>query len=355
MSPEQTQNDDLPIDEDGTIHVPTHHLPLSAALSPSTRAALASILHRQPRTEIPRATRFTSEDEYRSAVDAFRAQVDIGFAKPMSERLLAQFPVLIARDKIGGVPVEEFTPADGPSTDCVLINLHGGAFCAGAIYGGRVESIPLAHIGRFRILSADYRQGYEHKYPAASEDIAALYTELLKSYAPGKIGIYGGSAGGVLTAQATAWILQHGLPAPGAIGIFGAGTGGRGDSDYFAAIGSGKRPPLAMLGSLAGGSVGYFSSATDTDPLVNPIIAPESFRARFPPSLLITGTRAFDMSPAIATHRALAQAGVDASLHVFDGLGHCFYYDATSPEGTDAYQTMTRFFHKHLEGHTASA
>jgi acetyl esterase/lipase len=42
------------------------------------------------------------------------------------------------------------------------------------------------------------------------------------------------------------------------------------------------------------------------------------------------------------------QAGVDASLHVFDGLGHCFYYDATAPEGADAYQTMIRFFTKHL-------
>ena len=55
-----------------------------------------------------------------------------------------------------------------------------------------------------------------------------------------------------------------------------------------------------------------------------------------------------DMSPAIATHRALVQAGVDASLHVFDGLGHCFYYDAIAPEGADAYQIMVRFFRKHL-------
>jgi acetyl esterase/lipase len=82
--------------------------------------------------------------------------------------------------------------------------------------------------------------------------------------------------------------------------------------------------------------------------MVNPCVAPISFRAKFPPALLITATRAFDMSPAIAMHRALVQAGVDASLHVFDGLGHCFYYDATAPEGADAYQTMVRFFRKHL-------
>lgn len=102
------------------------------------------------------------------------------------------------------------------------------------------------------------------------------------------------------------------------------------------------------MGHLARASVGYFSEASEDDPLVNPIVAPEAFRARFPPTLLITGTRAFDMSRAIATHRALVQAGVEASLHVFDGQGHCFYYAASSPEGADANQTMVRFFRRHL-------
>jgi acetyl esterase/lipase len=42
------------------------------------------------------------------------------------------------------------------------------------------------------------------------------------------------------------------------------------------------------------------------------------------------------------------QAGVDASLHVFDGQAHCFYYDAVTPESVDAYNTMIRFFRKNL-------
>jgi acetyl esterase/lipase len=54
------------------------------------------------------------------------------------------------------------------------------------------------------------------------------------------------------------------------------------------------------------------------------------------------------MSPAIATHRALVQAGVDASLQVFDGVAHAFFYDGVSPESVDAYNTMIRFFRKHL-------
>jgi len=339
---------ELQVGADGTVQVPAHALPLSAALSDRSRASLAADLSRTPRMGMPRAEDFTTEADFKVVVDGFRANVDMLFGRPMSEGLLDAFPVNIAAARMGGVPVEEFRPLSGLDSARVLINLHGGAFYAGATYVSRIESIPMANLGKFRVVSLDYRQGYEHKFPAASEDTCAVYEELLESFAPTQIGIYGGSAGGVLTAQATAWILQHGLPAPGAIGIFGAGTGGQGDSDYFGAIGTGQRPPMRFLDSLAGASVGYFSNASDADPLVNPCIAPVSFRAQFPPTLMVTATRAFDMSPAIATHRALVQAGVDASLHVFDGLGHCFYYDATAPEGADAYQTMIRFFRKHL-------
>jgi carboxylesterase type B len=98
----------------------------------------------------------------------------------------------------------------------VLINLHGGAFLWGAHSGGLVESIPVASVGKLKVISVDYRQGPEATFPAASEDVAAVYTALLKRYEPQNIGIYGCSAGGVLTAQSVAWIAAHGLPRPGA-------------------------------------------------------------------------------------------------------------------------------------------
>jgi len=336
------------VDQDGAIHVPAHELPLSQALSPESRELMARALSMAPPTAIPRASDFADEDSFRAMVDMFRKGVDERYATPRAQSLLEVMPVAVRATTIGGIPIEEFTPHEGAHKDAVLINLHGGGFFSGAIHVGRIESVPLAYLGGYRVISVDYRQGYEHKFPAATEDVVAAYTALLEDYAPERIGIYGGSAGGVLTAQATAWFIDKGLPVPGAIGIFGAGTGGSGDSNYFAAIGTGLAPPMAAMSNLADGSVGYFADAFDDDYLVNPILAPEHFRAHFPPALFITGTRSFDLSPAIATHRALVQAGVDASLHVFDGLAHCFYYDAHTPEGADAYQTILRFFAKHL-------
>jgi len=62
-----------------------------------------------------------------------------------------------------------------------------------------------------------YRQAPEFAFPAATEDIAAVYRELLKTYRPEDIGIFGCSAGGSLTAQSMAWFLKENLPLPGAI------------------------------------------------------------------------------------------------------------------------------------------
>src|SRR4029077_6581875 len=79
-------------------------------------------------------------------------------------------------------------------------------------------------VGRFKVVTVDYRQGPEHVYPAASEDVAAVYKDLLKTYRTENIGSYGCSAGGVLTGQVAAWLLDKGLPSPGVLGIFGAGA-----------------------------------------------------------------------------------------------------------------------------------
>jgi monoterpene epsilon-lactone hydrolase len=58
-----------------------------------------------------------------------------------------------------------------------------------------------------------------------------------------------------------------------------------------------------------------FSQAKASDPLVSPANSP-ALLAKFPPTLLITGTRDFTMRPVIQSRRLLSAAGVDAELHV---------------------------------------
>lgn len=98
----------------------------------------------------------------------------------------------IKPERIAGVPTDVIEPAGGAppkNKRRVLINLHGGGFEVGAGLGGQMESIPVASLGAIKVISVDYREGPKYKFPAASEDVAAGYRELLKKYSAKRIGI----------------------------------------------------------------------------------------------------------------------------------------------------------------------
>jgi acetyl esterase/lipase len=269
--------------------------------------------------------------------------------KAMLERDREQFALDRTDENIGGVHVYVYVPKGviaEKNRSRILINLHGGGFSGCWPGCAELESMPLSALMGIRVVSVDYREGPEYKFPAASEDVASVYKELLKSYKRERIGIYGCSAGGMLTAMSMAWFQTHDLPTPGAIGIYCASAGSfGGDSSYTA---------LALGEARAGGSfgpglmrLGYFSAADPKDPLVSPIVSP-AVLANFPPTLLITGTRDFASSGALYTDSQLSKLGVDCELHVWDGLFHGFFYNADVPESKDAFGVMIRFFDKHL-------
>src|SRR5439155_14377819 len=96
-----------------------------------------------------------------------------------------------------------------------------------------------------------------------------------------------------------------------------------------------------------GRGLGYLEGTNPKDPLVAPINSPETL-ARFPPTLIITGTRGFELSAALYTHTQLVKRGVEAELHVWEGLFHGFFYNPDVPESKDAYDVMVKFFDRHL-------
>ena len=79
----------------------------------------------------------------------------------------------------------------------------------------------------------------------------------------------------------------------------------------------------------------YLSQADPNDPLVAPINSP-AVLAKFPPTLILTATRSSDMSGAIYTHGQLVKLGVEAELHMWDGLPSAFFYNPGIPESKEA-------------------
>ncbi len=268
-----------------------------------------------------------------------------------AERMKKLYPVEIKASKIGGVAVDIVTPADAKAdAKRVLINLHGGGFLWGAGSGGLVESIPVASLSKIKVISVDYRQGPEYTFPAASEDVEKVYRAVLEHHKAQDIGIYGCSAGGVLTAESVAWLASKNLPAPGAIGIFCAGVVDMGgDSVYISPLLMGDNVPTNPLQL---GMLPYFKGSDAKNPLVTPGVSP-AVLAKFPPTLLISGTRDFAMSSVLRSQDLLTQAGATTELHVWEGMWHSFFSDPELPESKAAYAVMARFFDRQL-GHAPS-
>ena len=278
---------------------------------------------------------------------------------PLLAGYIARQRELFAVDReettIGGVRAYVYTPRGGiaaENRDRVLIELHGGGFRECWPACAELESMPIAALGRIKVVSLDYRQGPEQRHPAASEDVAAAYRELLKSYRPENIGIYGCSAGGMLTAMSVAWFQRHGLPRPGAIGILCAGAasvdGGAfgGDASYTTLpLGEGRVLPAGAAGNPV--PMDYFADTDANDPLVAPASSPDVL-ALFPPTLIVTGTRSFELSNAVYTHAQLVKHGVDADLHVWEGMFHGFFYNPDVPESRECYDVIVNFFAKRL-------
>ncbi len=325
------------VEADGTVDVPAFRLPPSTYLSDQARAALP----RKPTD--PEAPLYPALAAGQAgALRGRMSELMAGTVKHHADL----YPVTMRPATIAGVPavyVEPVKPIPAANQGKILLDLPGGGFVMGAAPGtGMVESIPLAALAQVEIVSITYRQAPEASFPAASEDIAKVYRELLKTHRPQDIGIFGCSAGGLLAAEAIAWFDKEKLPPPGAIGIFCASADARfaGDSRAFG------RPFQALAPRNAARN--YFKDEDLANPLASPILAPELLK-RFPPTLLITSTRAMDMSSAVNTHRELVKAGVDADLHVWDGLGHAFFYDIDLPESREAFDVMAAFFRKHLK------
>ncbi|ABF39494.1 Alpha/beta hydrolase [Candidatus Koribacter versatilis Ellin345] len=311
------------VDADGTARI-TRVIPVPPDLSPEAKKLL-SRPDSDANTPEPLAQRRSRTDEWQEGAGKKSQQI---------------YPVNIEKTTIAGVPVRVFTPIH-PTTsnaDRVLINLHGGGFNSDS--GSLTESIPLANLAKVKVVAVLYRLAPEHPYPAALDDAIAVYKDLLKTYKPEHIAIYGTSAGAILTAEVAVKLKQLSLPMPGALGIFS----GMGDLDRM-----GDSMAMYALRGLSGHldpptgqhDKDYLAATSPRDPVVSPVYADLH---GMPPSLFITSGRDLLLSGTTILHRAYLRAGNDAQLIVFEGLPHAFWNQTGLPETEECYDYMSKFF-----------
>jgi len=269
---------------------------------------------------------------------------------PLLALMKAVYPISVRSAQFDGVNVLIYEPNSGTAAnnnDKVLINLHGGGFAGCFVECGGLESIPISAVTGLKVISIDYRESPYAKYPAATEDVTLVYKALLKTYKPAHIGLFGCSAGGLLTAQTLAWFQRKGLPNPAAAGIFCAGgdaslTGDSWHTGMLLGDATVVRPDSVL-------SLEYMRSAAANDPEAYPARDLPTL-AKFPPTLIISGTRDFALSTAVNLHSKLVAQQVPSDLHIWEGGRHAFFYDVRVPESKDVYSVIAHFFETRLIG-----
>ncbi len=258
----------------------------------------------------------------------------------LGARQLERYAVRVKQTRMGDVPVRIFTPQNASSKyrGCVLLNLHGGGFIVDS--GSITENIPLAFLSGIPVVSALYRLAPEHEYPLAVDDAQAVYSALLEKHRPQQIGIYGTSAGAVLSVQLLARLKDAQAPYPRALGFFSgsADLSRAGDSEYFLAPMDDRRPLAEIVEP-------YIQGCDKADPRVSPLYMDLT---DFPPTLCISGTRDFMLSQTVIFHQALLRAKIDARLVVFEAMPHAHWCYLDIPECDEAFEVMAEFFKKHL-------
>lgn len=323
--------DSASFDADGTAHV-TRVVPMPTTISTEAQAWLQSLTH---------TTSGGSETlaERRARTDVWRTQ-DSAEARKL-------YPVTIEESTTGGVRTDIITPLTTPTENRsrVLINLHGGGFNSDS--GSLIEGVPIANLAKIKVVSVYYRLAPENPFPAAVDDVVAVYKELLKTYKPHSIGIFGTSAGAILTGEVTVRLKQLGLPLPGALGMFStlADFSQVGDARQLFTL-NGFPGQLEPVDAKHLPDDQYVSKTDRKDPVLSPLYADLQ---GMPPSLLVTSTRDLLLSDTAIFHRALLRAGDDSQLVVFEALPHAFWYHFQLPETREALDLMAGFFAKRLD------
>lgn len=205
----------------------------------------------------------------------------------------------------------------------------------------------IAYYAQMRAISIDYRTIPLHPFPAALDDVLAVYQELLKDYDPAAMAIGGSSAGGNLSMASIHNFNMRGIPVPGAYfgGTPWADIAKEGDS-YFINEGIDRILPV-YEGELGDQATLYAGGEDMKNPLISPVYGDFS---NFPPAQLVTGTRDLLLSPTIRAHRAMRAAGVEADLNVYEGLSHGEFLIYTDlPESAEVFTELGAFLDKHLK------
>jgi epsilon-lactone hydrolase len=251
--------------------------------------------------------------------------------------------VTVSEVDAGGVPAYWLSPP-GADSGRTLVYVHGGGYSLGSL---RSHGELVARLGRaagMRVLFPEYRLAPEHPFPAATEDVQAVWRWLRDQGVPaGSVAFAGDSAGGTLGLGLLMTLRDAGEDLPAAavvlspvtdLTVSGASADERADED-----------PIFTPDMIRGIGAGYLAGADPRTPLASPLFG--EFKG-LPPLLVQVGTAEVLLSDSERLAETAAAAGVDVTLQVGEGLPHVYPIMAGTPEAAEATREIARFLDTHV-------
>jgi acetyl esterase/lipase len=318
--------------------VPAKTIPVPQTVSPELQQLIAQPMrsgwNNQP----------TTPEGWKQLAETLR-QAAVPNVEAMRNRLKVQVqPGVMAGVKIYTVTPEKVQPQNQKRT---LLQVHGGCYVLNPAEAALPEAMLIAAMGGFKVIAVDYRMPPEAYFPAALDDVMAVYKDLLTKTDSKRIGLIGTSAGGALVLEMGLRAKQLGLPMPGAIasGTPMSDSTKTGDTFYTNAM---LDNVLVSTDGFCDSAAAFYANGHDLkDPLISPIYGDMS---GFPPTILTSGTRDLLLSNTVRVHRKLRNLGIDSFLQVYEGQSHAHYgRDDRIPETREAFTEISTFLNRHLK------
>jgi acetyl esterase len=327
----------------------TDNSQLTTDLDPATAAFLEGMRAAggKPLYELP-------IEEVRANIRGASAQL----APPLAEVALIEDRRVAVADGDFGIRV--YTPYGSLTTRPIVVYFHGGGWAAGDVNTHDASARYYAVHADAVVVSVDYRQPPEHKFPVAVDDSFAA-VEWAVAHAseiggdPARVAVAGDSAGGNLATVVCQMAKQRGGPRIAyqvllypAVDLRGATAATPeypsrlqfGDGDYFL-----SRRDMEWFRSL------YLTDVPreSVDPRVSPIAAADL--SGLPPALVVTaGCDVLRDEGRVYADR-LSAAGVPVEYRCFEGTVHAFMsFAGAIPMGLEALS----FVASRLKGNLAS-
>jgi epsilon-lactone hydrolase len=327
-------NSTATLDDNGNLCLGPRVIPAPKSISAQAQKFLATP-NTLPTTGDPPAH---EKEAWRKRIARFNAMLE-----PMADQMLKSTPAAVETKTIAGVTVHVGTPHTMPERNRgrARIDLHGGGMVllAGkfAMAGAAMAAVRTGCVA----YSVDYRVPPDHPYPAALDDVVAVYRELLNTYNPGDLVISGASGGGNLAAAAALKIRDLGIPLPAGLVLLTPEVDLTETGDTFE---TNRHIDVVLKNGLPEMIKLYADGHDLKDPYLSPLFG--DFTRGYPPTFIQTGTRDIFLSNSVRMHRALLRAGIEVELHVWEAMPHGGF-GGTTPEDAEVQAEVKRFIEQH--------